>query len=126
VDCFVSRAGVLVGCVPRYRLKVKDGKSMVAVTADRPRLRAAVEALLARLAYRGACNVQVFEEPDGRVQFVEVNPRLAAGGLPLATEAGVNIPELMLREADGEVLGPVATEAGVRMIRYLSEVFVRG
>ena len=126
VDCFISRAGVLVGCVPRYRLRVKDGKSMVALTAARPVVSTAVADLLLRLGYRGACNVQVFERLDGSVCFVEVNPRLAAGGLPLATEAGVNIPELMLRDSDGEELQPVPFEPGVRMMRYLSEVFVRG
>ena len=29
-------------------------------------------------------------------KFIEMNPRFAAGGLPLATELGINIPKLVI------------------------------
>ena len=104
VDCFVSQSGALVGCVPRYRRRVKDGKSVVAETAELPHVVVEVRRLLGALGLRGPCNVQLFVNDDGEIRFVEVNPRLAAGGLPLATHVGTNIPELMLREASGEQL----------------------
>jgi carbamoyl-phosphate synthase large subunit len=127
VDCFVSRSGVLVGCVPRYRRRVKDGKSVVAETAAVPRVVQQVERLLDALALRGPCNVQLFHDGGEGIRFVEVNPRLSAGGLPLATHVGTNIPELMLREDHGEALTErFAVRPGVTMIRYLTELFPGG
>lgn len=124
VDCFVARSGALVGCVPRYRRRVKDGKSMVAETADAPDVVEAVERLLTVIGMRGPCNVQLFRRERGEIRFVEINPRLAAGGLPLATHVGTNIPELMLREFHGETLSErIPFEPGVVMIRYLTELF---
>lgn len=124
VDCFVERNGTLVGCVPRYRRRVKDGKSMVAETADAPDVVDAVERLLAAIGMRGPCNVQLFRRERGEIRFVEINPRLAAGGLPLATHVGTNIPELMLREFHGESLSErIPFAPGVVMIRYLTELF---
>ena len=127
VDCFVARSGRLVGCVPRFRRRVKDGKSMVAETADAPDVVDAVERLLAAIGMRGPCNVQLFRAGPGEIRFVEINPRLAAGGLPLATHVGTNIPELMLREFHGEPLSQrIAYAPGVVMIRYLTELFPGG
>jgi carbamoyl-phosphate synthase large subunit len=125
VDCFVSSRGVLVGCVPRYRRSVKDGKSMVAETAPQELVIGEVGRLLATLGMRGPSNVQLFHHPEQGIRFIEVNPRLAAGGLPLATFVGTNIPELMLREAAGETLAErIPVCAGVTMIRYLTELFL--
>ena len=80
VDCFVALSGTLVGCVPRWRRRVKDGKSMVAETADAPDVVDAVERLLGAIGLRGPCNVQLFRRAPGEIRFVEINPRLAAGG----------------------------------------------
>jgi carbamoyl-phosphate synthase large subunit len=127
VDCFVAQSAELIGCVPRYRRRVKDGKSMVAETANIPLVEREVERLLAALRLRGPCNVHLFYDGREAIRFVEVNPRLAAGGLPLATHVGTNIPELMLREACGESLsGRIPVPPGVRMIRYLTELYLDG
>lgn len=125
VDCYVNRSGVLVGCVPRRRTKVKDGKSVVSTTFESSHITEAVDALLRKLGLVGPCNVQLFHDGDKSVRFIEVNPRLAAGGLPLTTRVGVNIPELMLRDADGLLSDErLPMKAGVTMLRYLTEVYI--
>ena len=124
IDCYVNKNGVLVGCVPRFRLKVKDGKSVVAKTVFDPRVLNKSKQLLERLGYRGACNIQMFVR-DKEIKIVEINPRLAAGGLPLAVEAGVNIPEMMLDDHFSSLSDDVVPyNHSLTMYRYLTEVFV--
>lgn len=124
VDCLVDNELRIIASVPRERICVKDGKSVVAKSLKNELIITEVHRLLSTLQIRGACNVQLFF--DGQtVEFIEVNPRLAAGGLPLCIEAGVNIPEMMVRIADGERLDYQDFEDGVLMIRYLSDLFIR-
>ena len=52
------------------------------------------QTLIKKLKYIGACNVQVFRK--NQYKFIEMNPRFAAGGLPLATELGINIQNWLL------------------------------
>ena len=125
VDCYVSRSQVMIGCVPRYRVKVKDGKSVVSETLEDSNMVASVELLLRKLGLVGPCNVQLFFDGANSMKFIEINPRLAAGGLPLATKAGVNIPELMLRDIDDCLpTTRVSAKGGMRMLRYLCEIYI--
>ena len=56
-----------------------------------------IKKLLEDLDYQGPCNVQIFKNKDN-LKLIEINPRMSAGGLLLTLEAGINIPELMLRD----------------------------
>ena len=124
IDCFVNRNGVLTACVPRYRVKVRDGKSVVASTFYDERLLVLAERLLRELEYKGACNIQVFISSED-VKVIEVNPRLAAGGLPLSVAAGVNIPEMMILDSDNILSNSLYEyKRNLTMYRYLAEVFV--
>lgn len=123
IDCYVNKNKKLVGFVPRFRLKVKDGKSVVAKTMYDENVLKQTKKLLETLEYTGACNVQMFYK-DGEVKIIEINPRLAAGGLPLATEAGVNIPELMMQEYFDTVSDEMLEyNKKLTIYRYLTEVF---
>lgn len=123
VDC-LRHQGVVYAMVPRRRDLVKDGKSMIGHTVEHPALVALCQRLLAALDLDGPCNVQVIEEPDGNLRVIEVNPRLAAGGLPLAVRAGANIPEMMLGLALGLPVSPVLDyRRGLYMLRYLTETY---
>lgn len=123
VDCYVNKNKKLVGFVPRFRLKVKDGKSVVAKTMYDDNVFKETKRLLSTLNYTGACNVQMFYK-DCAIKFIEINPRLSAGGLPLATEAGVNIPELMMQEYFDKVSDDfIEYNKNLTMYRYLTEVF---
>ncbi|PCJ20645.1 MAG: hypothetical protein COB02_03730 [Candidatus Cloacimonadota bacterium] len=124
IDCFVSKLGFLIACVPRFRLKVKDGKSVVAKTFFSEEVLSQVRKLLGSLEYRGACNIQMFYKND-EVKIIEINPRLAAGGLPLAVAAGVNIPELMIKDYYEQLENKLIDyNSNLKMYRYLTEVFI--
>lgn len=123
VDCYVNQKSQLIGCVPRYRVKVKDGKSVVSKTLFHPKIIDTCRCILQDLNFQGACNLQLFIKED-KIKIIEINPRLAAGGLPLAVAAGVNIPELMLQDffysTSSEL---VEYQNNLTMYRYLTEVF---
>ena len=124
VDCYVNKNSKLVGFVPRYRIKVKDGKSIVGKTMYDENVFLQTKKLLSILKYKGACNVQMFFN-DKDIKFIEVNPRLSAGGLPLTTEAGVNIPELMMYDYFDTIADDLIDyNKNLNMYRYLTEIFV--
>lgn len=124
IDCYVNKQGVLVGFVPRFRLKVKEGKSVVAKTMFDENIFDETTRLLEILNYKGACNLQVFYK-DGKIKIIELNPRLSAGGLPLTIEAGVNIPELMMEDYFGKVENNlIEYNKDLTMYRYLTEIFI--
>ncbi len=123
IDCYVNANHKLVAFVPRYRVKVKDGKSVVARTMYDEELLEQTKRLLKALKYKGACNIQVFYN-KAHISFIELNPRLAAGGLPLATKAGVNIPELMMKDYFDKVSDElIKYNHNLTMYRYLSQIF---
>lgn len=125
VDFYVNKNYYLVGYVPRYRLKVKDGKSVVAKTMRSSVIEEVTEKLLRVLQYKGAGNMQMFyNEISGEVKIIEINPRLSAGGLPLTVEAGINIPELMLIDYfDGLQDIRMEYNDNLTMYRYYTEIF---
>lgn len=124
VDCLVCKGKVLA-CVPRARLVVKDGKSVLGRTVEHPRLIDQVKDLLLRIGMNGPCNVQCIEAVEGTLFFTEINPRLAAGGLPLTVEAGVNIPEMMVKLFLGMAVDPIeGYKRDLYMIRYLENIYV--
>jgi len=124
VDCYVSSKGVLIGCVPRYRVKVKDGKSVVSKTLKNTLITKACQDILSSINYKGVCNIQFFLK-NNEYKLIEINPRFAAGGLPISTEAGINIPELMLSDFNETLdhkLHPYNSD--LKMYRYLTQIFI--
>jgi carbamoyl-phosphate synthase large subunit len=125
VDALVDRAGRLVGAVPRWRLETRGGISVKGETFVAAEVVAGLGDLLGVIGLEGPANAQGFVATDGRVTFIEVNPRFS-GALPLSLAAGADLLGEYLRGALGE---PVRAErlqhrAGVRMVRFFDEAFV--
>lgn len=124
VDCLTHNGEVFALC-PRLRMKVKDGKCMVGKTIYSDFLNKEVKRLLLEIGMEGPCNIQVIENENGEFYFIEINPRLAAGGLPLTIRAGLNIPEMMLKIGLGFKVHPKEEYiTNLYMSRYLSEIFL--
>jgi carbamoyl-phosphate synthase large subunit len=124
IDAYRNNDKEFFACIPRIRQKVKDGKSVVAETIDDPRIQKIVQTLLNRLDFNGACNIQLFLDDD--LSIIEINPRMSAGGLLLACEAGLNIPELMLMDYLNMPLPEIQPPSRpIKMLRYLDEIFIR-
>ena len=53
-----------------------------------------------------------------------MNPRFAAGGLPLATELGINIPKLVIEYYFGlKKIKLKVPKRKIKMIKYYTETF---
>lgn len=100
VDVYVRRDGVVIGAVPRERMKVDSGIAVASRTVNAPEVIQAAIRTAEIIGIRGVANVQFKRAADGMFKLLEVNPRFP-GTLPLTAAAGVDIPRLMVDEAMG-------------------------
>jgi carbamoyl-phosphate synthase large subunit len=112
--------------VPRKRIEVRAGevsKGQIVknhrIISDSARL---VEALGAG---PGVITLQLFLADDGKIKFIEINPRFG-GGVPLSIKAGANFPKWILQELLGKE--PRIKFDGFKdnliMLRYDGEVWL--
>ncbi len=122
-DVLVDRDGLLMACVPRWRLATKAGTSTTGETFADPAVRAAVTRTVDAVGLEGPLNLQGFVH-DGDVTVIEVNPRFS-GGLPLSLAAGADLVGEYVRGTLGEPMRVDRLQArtGVRMTRYYVECF---
>ncbi|MCK5472830.1 MAG: ATP-grasp domain-containing protein, partial [Planctomycetes bacterium] len=73
----------------------------------------------------GIITLQLFLTEDGRMKFIEVNPRFG-GGVPLSIKAGANFPKWLLREMAGKKpkIKFDGFKDGLTMLRYDAEVWL--
>lgn len=121
VDVYVRRDGVVVGAVPRERMKVDSGIAVASRTVNVPEVIRSAIRTVELIGIRGIANVQFKRAADGVFKLLEVNPRFP-GTLPLTTAAGVDMPRLMVDEAMGK---PVPDELmpfkELMVVRYWTE-----
>jgi len=125
VDFLADWESDLLAAVPRERLRVSGGKAVIARTISDPEMLDWVQKIVKRMKLVGAGNIQCLRG-EGGLYFTEVNARFAAGGLPLAIAAGVNIPLMWLKLALGQLVTPVRKYVvDLVMTRYLTEIFLQ-
>lgn len=125
VDVFLDLDRRPISCVPRERIAIVAGESVVARTVRDPALAAATLHLCTVIGLVGHVTVQAFRTPD-RVLFIEVNPRYG-GAANLGFKAGARTPEYAVRLARGEHLASRLDdyEVGLIMLRYSADRFIR-
>lgn len=124
VDVFSSFDGEPMAASARKRISVKSGQSVKGVTISVEPFLSIISRVCTKLRLRGASNFQFIVSKTGPV-LIEVNPRLAAGGLMLSVHAGVNIPllyvgELLQRTAKVDTLK--RGREGLCMTKFWNEV----
>lgn len=123
IDCLAIE-GRTIAAIPRIRLNVKDGKTIVGKTIKHLKIIELSEELIKNLKFHGPCNIQIIENNFGDCFIIEMNPRLAAGGLPLSVRSGVNIPELIVDYLMGNQIQPIKDfQDNLVMIRFFNEIF---
>ncbi len=125
VDCFLDLDGVPISAVPRERVVVVDGESVVTRTVHDPELTAASVRLATAIGLVGHVTIQAFRTTD-RIAFIEINPRYG-GAANAGFAAGAPTPESAIRLARGERLDPRVGQhmAGLVMLRASDDRFVR-
>jgi carbamoyl-phosphate synthase large subunit len=125
VDAFLDLDGTPISCVPRERVQVVAGESVVSRTVDDPGLVDATLRLCRSIGLVGHLTVQAFRSPD-RIAFIEINPRYG-GAANLGFAAGAPTPAFALALARGERVTPRIGEyeRGLVMLRHAEDRFVR-
>ena len=125
IDVFIDLEGRPISSVPRERVVVVAGESVVSRTIRDAELNAATLRLCGSIGLVGHLTVQAFRTPE-RILFIEINPRYG-GAANLGFEAGARTPEFAVRMARGETVEPrlEAYEVGLTMLRYSDDRFVR-
>ncbi|MGD8501327.1 MAG: ATP-grasp domain-containing protein [Phycisphaerales bacterium] len=121
--------GMKVRCVvPRKRIEVRAGEVSKGQVVKNARIMSEAAKLVEKLgAGPGVITLQLFLTDDGKVKFIEINPRFG-GGAPLSVKAGANFPKWILQELSGEKprIRPDGFQDSLIMLRYDSEVWVGG
>jgi carbamoyl-phosphate synthase large subunit len=125
VDLYVNLQEDVVEVVPRVRLQVRAGESVITETVEAPELVLRSIDLASLLGLRGHNVLQAFVSPAGEPVFIECNPRVG-GASALSMEAGLDSLRWGLMEASGLTVGPRLGRyrRGLRMVRYPCDRFV--
>lgn len=112
--------GGLVGAVPMKKMQLTEkGKAWGGITVADPNLDRFVRDAVAKLKWRGPCELEVMKSKDsGKLYLIEINPRFPAW-IYLSVGADRNLPWVAVQMALGEpveVMSP--PEAGVMFLRH--------
>jgi carbamoyl-phosphate synthase large subunit len=112
--------------VPRRRIEVRAGEVSKGQVVKNAHIMSQAARLVEALgAGPGVITIQLFLTSDGKVKFIEINPRFG-GGVPLSIKAGANFPKWILQEVLGKK--PVIRFDGFKdkliMLRYDAEVWL--
>jgi len=121
--------GMKVRCViPRKRIEVRAGEVSKGQTVKQLRIMSEAAGLVEALgAGPGVITVQLFLTEDGKIKFIEVNPRFG-GGVPLSIKAGANFPKWILQELLGKRTSIKfdGFKNNLIMLRYDDEIWLEG
>lgn len=125
VDVLMDKNGEnAIAIVPRERIRTESGISTIGRTVKNEIITSIAEEAAITLGISGPANIQVKLDKTGNAKIIEINPRFA-GTTPLSVAAGVNIPDLAVRNYFGEDLPKQEFTEGTYMVRYLEEKFVK-
>jgi len=124
LDTFSDFSGRVISVVPRERLKVCAGESIVGRTVDAPQLVNAGKDLAESLGLIGHATIQCFWD-GSEVTFIEVNPRFG-GGAALGFKAGISTPRVLVSLMAGERVEPCLGEyrKELFMFRHSQDIYV--
>lgn len=103
LDVYVGLSGQVRTVVPRRRLQVRGGEVSKGMTVKDREIMDAGRQVVETLGptVRGVITLQCIVTSDGRIRFIEINPRFG-GGAPLSIAAGADFPRWLLQELQGQ------------------------
>jgi len=114
--------------VPRKRIEVRAGEVSKGQIVKNHRIMSDSARLVELLgAGPGVITLQLFLTDDGKIKFIEINPRFG-GGVPLSIKAGADFPKWILQELFGKRprIKSDAFKDKLIMLRYDGEVWLEG
>lgn len=126
VDAFVDFDGNIISVVPRIRLAVRSGEILKGQIDMNPLIIEDAKKLIKALKPVGHITIQGFFGEDGKMRYIEINPRFG-GGAPMSIRAGANSCEWLYRILRGEKIDPkeVKVEDKAVFVRFDDSVRVK-
>lgn len=123
VDC-VANQGEIILVVPRLRKRMINGISVEGEFIKQENIIAYCTRIIKELQLHGNIGIQVKGSDNDQFLILEINPRVQ-GTISAALGAGVNLPELAVKQELGLPILPseLNIKWGTRFSRYWSEVF---
>jgi len=122
-DLVANKSSKILGIVGRERVQIRNGLAICSITRDISQEMKLLQLLIKKLGIIGPANIQ-FIKKDDEIFIIEVNPRFAAGGLPLTIKAGVNLPLILMKYGlDGIEERITDYTKNLVMMRYYDEIY---
>jgi len=122
VDVLSDLHGRPLCAVPRERIETKAGISFKGRVEKNKKIEDICMSLAEYLGLKGPSCIQMKQDKEGRLKFIEANPRMG-GGTIMATLAGVNIPYLILKLYDRETITEQDLKfKDITVLRYYEEI----
>ena len=111
--------GNTISVIPMRKLYITDkGKAWAGITLDDSSFIELARKFVSITKWRGGCELEVMQSPEGVSYIMEVNPRFPAW-IYLTAAAGQNQPAALVKMALGEEITPYEDyEVGKIFIRY--------
>lgn len=125
VDVMVDLKGNIKTIVPRMRIETRAGEVSKGITKKNEKIISATKEVIKVLPEPFGCiTLQCFEQKNGDITFIEINPRFG-GGVPLSIAAGANFPLWTIQLLLGEGFTSMYTDwkENFTMLRFDEAVF---
>lgn len=124
IDVLSDLLGRPLCAVPRERLETKAGVSSKGRVERNKEIAHSCMLLAEYLGLQGPSCIQMKEDKEGALKFIEANPRMG-GGTIMATLAGVNIPHLILKLFNHKTIGEEDLKFNnITVLRYYEEIIL--
>ena len=123
VDCLCNH-GESILIVPRLRKRMINGISVEGEFIQEETITSYCKQIIKELQLHGNIGIQVKKSGAGQFLILEINPRVQ-GTISAALGAGVNLPELAVKQELGLPVFPNELQVhwGTKFSRYWEEVF---
>ncbi len=123
VDVYIHSNGTPLAAVPRLRMKIDSGIAVASQTKINAHLSSIALKIAQKAEISYVANIQFKANAQGEFKLLEINPRFP-GTLPLTAAAGIDIPQLLLKDIQGEPLGSTLLPfKELMVVRYWTEQF---
>lgn len=125
IDVMTDFHGNIKTIVPRQRIETRSGEVSKGITSKDLEIINATERVIKKLPGPVGCiTLQCFKTVDGKVVFIEINPRFG-GGIPLSIEAGANFPLWTIEASQEEIFEQFdfSWKDNLTMLRYDEAIF---
>lgn len=124
VDLFADFEGNVISAVPRERINILGGESLITKTFKNKKIIKEAIRLAESLNLIGHNTIQCFFNGE-KVKFIEINPRFGGAAI-LSFKAGANSPENLVKLLNGETLEPIIYDFkdNYLALRFINEIFI--